>query len=132
MQVASALMFGFPAHAGGLAVEFGDSRSDKRRTMIVPVTVRLPASSVALLPAGDRFAADLEVRVAAIDERGDRSEVTTLPWRVVRDELPAGDESLEFATSLRLRRTAQDLVVAVYDTNSGELFSASSSVVPAS
>ena len=100
--------------------------------MIVPVTVRLPASAVALLPAGDQFAADLEVRVAAIDGRGDRSEVTTLPWRVTREQLPEGDEELEFETAIRLRRTTQDLVIAVYDTNSGELFSASSSIVPAS
>jgi VWFA-related protein len=131
MQVASALLFGFPAHSQGLAVEFGSSQDHKRKTMIVPVTVRLPASAVALLPAGDQYAADLEVRVAAIDGRGDRSEVTTLPWRVIRQQ-PEGGEDLEFETSLRLRRTTQDLVVAVYDTNSGELFSASSSVVPAS
>ncbi len=132
MQVASALMFGFPAHSPGLDVELGSWQPDKRKTMILPVKVRLPASSIALLPDGEQFAADLEVRVAAIDERGDRSEVTTLPWRVTREQLPAGDESLEFATALRLRRAAQDLVVAVYDTNSGQLFSASSSIVPAS
>lgn len=132
MQVASALLFGFPAHKDGLAVELGDSQPDKRRTMIVPVTVRLPASAVTLLPAAGGFATRLEVRVAAIDGRGERSEVTTLDWPVVRSELPAGDESLEFAASLRLRRAAHDLVVAVYDTNSGELYSASSSVAPTS
>jgi VWFA-related protein len=132
MQVASALLFGFPAHSQELAVEFGSSQREKRKTMIVPVTVRLPASAIALLPAGDEFAANLEVRVAAIDGRGDRSGVTTLPWRVIREELPEGNEDLEFEISLRLRRAAQDLVVAVYDTNSGELFSASSSIVPAS
>ena len=132
MQVASALLFGLPAHKDGLAVEFGEARREARRTMIVPFTVRLPVGSVALLPAGDGFAADLEVRVAAIDERGDRSDVATLDWPVVRDELPAADEALEFAASLRLRRAAQDLVVAVYDSNSGELFSTSSVIVPAS
>jgi VWFA-related protein len=132
MQVTSALLFGLPAHSQGLAVELGSSQREKRRTMIVPVRVRLPASAVALLPAGDRFAADLEVRVAAIDGRGDRSEVTTLPWRVTRDELPAGDEDLQFQASVRLRRAAQDLVVAVYDSNSGELFSATSPVIPTS
>jgi len=132
MEVASALLFGFPPHSQELAVEFGSSQRDKRKTMIVPVTVRLPASAIALLPAGEKYAADLEVRVAAIDGRGDQSEVTTMPWRVIREQLPEADEDLEFETSLRLRRTSQDLVVAVYDTNSGELFSASSSIVPAS
>ena len=132
MQVASALLFGFPAHSQGLAVELGDSQRDKRKTMIVPVTVRLPAEAVALLPTADGFSAALEVRVAAIDENGDRSDVTTLEWPVTRAKLPAAGEALEFATSVRLRRASQDLVVAVYDTNSGELFSASSSVVPAS
>jgi VWFA-related protein len=130
MQVASALLFGNPAHSAGLAVELGSARSDKRRTMLVPVTVRLPAEAVALLPTGDGFVAELEVRVAAIDARGDRSEVTTLRWPVTRADLPEGGEALEFETALRLRRIHQDLVVAVYDTNSGELFSTSSEVVP--
>lgn len=132
MQVASALLFGSPAHSQGLAVELGSSQRDKRRTMIVPVTVRLPASAVALLPADGGYAADLEVRIAAVDENGDRSEVTSVPWPVVRAEQPPADEAFEFATSLRLRRASQDVVVAVYDTNSGELFSVSSPVVPAS
>lgn len=132
MQVASALVFGFPAHSHGLAVELGDLQRQKRRTMIVPVTVRLPASAVAMLPTDGGYAAALEVRIAAIDERGERSPVTTLAWPVVRAEQPAGDEALEFAASLRLRRAAQDVVVAVYDTNTGELFSASSTVLPAS
>jgi VWFA-related protein len=132
MQVASALMFGFPAHSQGLAVELGSSQRDRRKTMIVPITVRLPASAIALLPAGDQYAADLEVRVAAIDDRGDRSGITTLPWRVTREQLPERDEDLAFETVLRLRRATQDLVVAVYDTNSGELFSALSSIVPSS
>ena len=132
MQVASALLFGFPAHSQGLAVELGESQRDNRRTMVVPVTVRLPAEAVALLPTSDGFAARLEVRVAAIDRNGDRSDVTTLEWPVMRQQLPAAGEALEFETSVRLRRASQELVVAVYDTNSGELFSASSSVVPAS
>ena len=132
MQVASALLFGFPAHSQGLAVELGSVQRDKRKTMIVPVTLRLPAGAITLLPAGGGYAADLEVRVAAIDGRGDRSEVATLPWRVTRDELPPGGEYLRFDTSLRLRRASQDLVVAVYDKSSGELFSASSAVAPAS
>ena len=132
MQVASALLFGMPAHKDGLAVELGDSRRDKRKTMIVPVTVRLPANAVALLPTADGFAASLEVRVAAIDERGKKSEIATLEWPVTRDKLPAEGEALEFAASLRLRRAPQDLVVAVYDTFSGELFSTSSSVQPTS
>ena len=132
MQVASALLFGSPAHRSGLAVEVGSSEREKRRTMIVPVTVTLPASAVTLLSGDDGFAASLQVRIAAIDESGDRSEMTIVPWSVVREERPAAGEALEFETSLRLRRTAQDVVVAVYDTNSGELFSASSAVVPAS
>ena len=75
--------------------------------------------------------AELAAERRSMVKSGDRSEMTTVPWSVVREERPAAGEALEFETSLRLRRTAQDVVVAVYDTNSGELFSASSTVVPA-
>ncbi len=131
MQVESTLLFGSPARTDQLVVELGATQELRRKRMLVPLTVRLPASAVALLPAGeDRFSAELEVRIAAIDDKGDRSEVITLPWRVMRSRQPEGDESLEYATALELRRRSQDLVVAVYDTKTGALFSSSIQVSP--
>jgi VWFA-related protein len=131
MQVESTLLFGSPARTDQLVVEIGASQELKRKRMLVPLTVRLPASAVALLPAGeDRFSAELEVHIAAIDDKGDRSAVTTLPWRVTRSRQPESDESLQYATTLQLRLRSQDLVVAVYDTRTGELFSSSIQVSP--
>ena len=133
MQVASALLFGYPAHSDQLAVEIGTSRRQNRKTMLVPVTVRVPASAVAFLPTRDgEYTAELEIRIAALDERGDRSEVTTLPWRVTRAQLPGVNDSIEHTTSLRMRRQPHDLVVAVYDTKTGALFSSSTQVSPVS
>lgn len=80
----------------------------------------------------DGYVAELQVRIAASDERGHRSAVTTLPWRVTREQPFDGTESIEFATSLEMRRLRQDLVVAVYDTNGGALFSPSARVGPIS
>lgn len=133
MQVESSLLFGNPAGSDQLAVVIGKVNALKRKRMAVPVSLTLPASAVALLQTGDdEYVADLEIRVAAIDAKGDRSEVVTLPWRVVRNQLPDSDETLEYATALQLRRTSQDLVIAVFDTNSGELFSVSAKVDPVS
>ena len=133
MEVESALLFGYPAHSDQLVVEIGRSQREKQRRILVPVTVRIPVSSIALLPTDDhRYSAQLEIRIAALDARGDRSEVTTLPWNVVRTELPTGHETVEFTTSIRMRRQQHDLVVAVYDTNTGALFSSSGSVDPVS
>ena len=133
MQVESALLFGKPAHSDELEVVIGKSTPQKRKKMLVPVTIRLPVSAVALLPNGeDEYTAELEVRIAAIDERGDRSEVVTLPWLVTRRGLPNGDETIEYTTELQLRRRPQDLVVAVYDPKMGALFSSSTKVDPIS
>ncbi len=133
MQVESALLFGYPAHSDELRLVIGRSNRLSRKRMLVPVTVRLPLSAITLLPAGDdEYVAELEVRIATIDDRGDRSEVTTLPWRVTRSRLPEGDESIEYTTALRMRRKPQDLVVAVYDTKSGALFSSTAQVEPVS
>ena len=133
MEVESALLFGYPAHSDQLVVEIGRSQLRKQKRMLVPVTVRLPLSSIALLPIGDdQYSAQLEVRIAALDARGDRSEVTILPWNVTRGELPEENEAVEFTTSILMRRQPHDLVVAVYDTNTGALFSSSVSVNPLS
>ena len=129
MEVESALLFGYPAHSDQLAVEIGKSQHRKQKRMQVPVTVRLPVSAIAFLPTSDnKYSAQLELRIAALDARGDRSEVTTLPWSVMRTELPAGHETVEFTTFIRLRQRPHDLVIAVYDTNTGALFSSSGSV----
>ncbi len=131
MQVESALLFGDPAHSDELTVSIGDPRPLTRKWMLVPVTVQLPAAAVALLPTGDNeFVANMQVRIAAIDERGNRSGVTTLPWRVTRDRLPKSGESIEYTTELEMRRAPHDLVVAVYDTQSGALFSSTAQIEP--
>ncbi len=131
MQVESALLFGDPAHSDELAVTIGDTQPLKRKRMLVPVRVQLPAAAVALLPTGDNeFVANMQVRIAAIDERGARSGVTTLPWLVTRDRLPKSGESIEYTTNLEMRRAPHDLVVAVYDTQSGALFSSTAQVEP--
>lgn len=133
MEVESALLFGYPAHSDQLAVEIGRSQNQKRKEMLVPITVRIPMSFIALLPTDDdQYSAQLEIRIAALNAQGDRSEVTTLPWNVMRTELPSGDETVEFTTSIRMRQQPHDLVIAVYDTNTGALFSFSGSVDPVS
>lgn len=133
MQVESALLFGEPAHSDELAVVIGKATPQKRKKILVPVTIRLPVSAIALLLSGeDEYTAELEVRIAAIDERGDRSEVVTLPWLVTRRGLPNGDETIEYTTELQLRRRPQDLVVAVYDPKMGALFSSSTKIDPVS
>jgi VWFA-related protein len=133
MQVESSLLFGNPAGSDQLAVVIGAGDRLNRKKMAVPLSLSLPASAVTLLQTGDHeYVADLEIRVAAIDARGNRSDVTTIPWRVTRGQLPKEDESIEFSTALEVRRQPQDLVVAVFDTKSGALFSASAKVDPIS
>lgn len=131
MQVESSLLFGNPAGSDQLAVVIGAVDRLNRKKMAVPLSVSLPASAVTLLQTGDdEYVADLEIRVAAIDASGDRSDVVTLPWRVTRDQLPEGNEVIEYKTALQVRRQSQDLVIAVFDTKSGALFSASAKVDP--
>ena len=133
MQVESSLLFGNPSGSDQLAVVIGASDPRRRHRMAVPVSLQLPASAVTLLATGnDEYVADLEIRVAAIDAKGNRSEVTTLPWQVIRGEVSGEQEPFEYSTALQLRRESQDLVIAVFDTQSGALYSASARVDPVS
>jgi hypothetical protein len=73
--------------------------------MRVPIAIELPTAQLTLLPSAEGAVAELELRVAAIDERGGRSEIPVLPMRRGR----AGEDrtlgaTARYETLLELRR----------------------------
>lgn len=131
MAVESALLFGSPASRNELDLELGAAQPAGMGKMSVPITLTVPADQVSLLPVnGDSYAAYLEVLIAAIDESGARSEIPNLPFSVRRSGPARAGELLEYTTTLTMRRRPHELVVAVYDPTSGELWSTTTSVAP--
>lgn len=131
LMVESAMMFGNAPGAETMPVEFGAPTKAGRREMEVPVTLAIPAGSITTVPVDGKHIAQLELRVAALDERGDRSEIPVIPLRLSLDEPPQAGKYLKYETRLRLRRIAQHLVVAIFDPLGGRIFTAEADLKPA-
>ena len=96
----------------------------------MPLVVQIPIDQLTLVSIGGRQVGEMELRIAALDEAGRRSEVSVLPIRVTVDrELQAGEFS-PYATSVDVRKVQQSVVVALVDMASGEMFSTTLTLNP--
>jgi len=130
MAVESVLLFGSGPGVRPLALEVGEPQKSSIGRMRVPIRFELPVSEVTFLEAGGVRVADLELRVAAVDEYGGRSDVPVLPVRLTLPAEPAPAGVAAHETMLELRRTGNRLAVAVYDPLSGTIWSATADVRP--
>lgn len=130
MQVESALLFGNPPTMQTMQVELGKPQKVGRSTFKLPMTILIPLDKVTMIPNGEQNVADLELRVAALDENGRRSEVSVVPIKIAGRGHPAPGQTSRYETAMELRRVKQSLVVALYDKVSGELLSSTLEVAP--
>ena len=130
MALESTLLFGNPAGQGALKVSLGEPKNKGRRKMEVPVTLLIPLDEITFLPAEQAEIAQIELVVAVRDEAGRRADIPVVPMAL---EAPSegssgGYGSYEF--SLKLRRQRNEAVIAVVDTASGRILSASVEIAP--
>ena len=109
--------------AGALDVEVGTPEERGLFTVSVPLALRLPAESITLLPQEGRYVARVEIWMTAIDESGRRSDLTVIPAELALEQVPTPGQKVVHRTSIVLRRTKQEVLVAVTDAASGETFS---------
>ncbi len=123
-QVESALMFGELPGAHPLRLAFGQPVSQRRRLMI-PLTLTIPMDGISMLAAaGGGYEANLELRIAALDEGGHRNEIAVIPVRLFGDRPPRSGEHAIYETEVKLRRQGHDLVVSLHDPVSGAIYAA--------
>ncbi|HVF60773.1 MAG TPA: VWA domain-containing protein [Thermoanaerobaculia bacterium] len=133
MMVESALLFGNPPGTQPLPIQVGAIKRSGRREIEVPVTVAIPVDSITIIPVGGegkKWVAELELRVAAVDEDGRRAPVPVVPLTVSIPEKPEAGKYIPYTTTLRLRRAKQRLIVAVFDRASGVLLTAETQIIP--
>lgn len=130
MAVESGLIFGSPPSADLLGLEVGAAQSGKRGRITMPFTVSVPGDQIVFLPEGESQMARLELRIAAVNERGDRSDVPVIPVeiKVRRAALPG--EQVTFQSSVELSRAKQRVLFALFDPLSGRLFTAMHELKP--
>ena len=130
MALESALLFGNPGGQGSLGVNLGEPEKKGRKRMEVPVTILIPLDEITFLPSEQGEIAQIELMVAVRDESGRRADIPVVPmaFQAPTDVEPGGFGSYEFA--LKLRRQRNDAVIAVVDTASGRILSASVEIEP--
>lgn len=110
---------------GDLEVQVGKADPGRGSTLKVPVTVRIPMDWVTMVPQEEEglYAADLELRVAAVDPQGRRSNTTSVPVELRGPEPAPGSHAL-YETAVQLRKakngSPQRLVLYLYDRVTGD------------
>ena len=124
MLVESSQLFDLPlpGESRELGVAFGEPAKGGFRKVIVPLKLEIPLDRITLLPTAEGFAARLELRVAATDDRGNRADIPVLPVELRAD--PDGEEIFaEVEIGLKLRRRPHKLLVSLHEPVSGNLMS---------
>ncbi len=132
MAVEGALMFGVPLPGARLDLDFGVPERAGRGKVHVPLEVSIPMSRVAFLPTGqgDELAANLELRIAVIDQGGNQADIPVIPIELKGRGTPTEEDKFIYETSLEMRRQRHEVVVAVYDPTSGTMISGSAEITP--
>lgn len=130
MAVESALMFGGASNMRPLALTVSQPVKASVGTMRVGIEFSVPAAELTLLAVGQQQVAQLELRVAAIDQHGGRSEVPVLPIRLALDSPPPPGQLVTYRTVLELRRARNRVAVALYDPAAGTIWSKTVEIEP--
>jgi VWFA-related protein len=83
--VTSALFFPRDENSLGASLAVGDAAPDGHGNFIVPVTLRIPFSRIALLPEGNKVRGRVVFYFIVVDSEGKQSELTTQPVPVDLD-----------------------------------------------
>ena len=130
LAVESALYFGSPPSANPLTVRLGKAKRAGLRTMTVPLLVAIPVDGITFLPGPEGLVAQLELRVAVLDEDGATTDTPVIPLQFTVEESPPEGTMIGYETSIKLRRKPHDLVVALYDVPTGTILSNAVEVNP--
>ena len=121
MMVESAQLFELPLPGTPLAVSLGEPAKAGYKKVVVPVRLGIPLTEITLLPNAEGHSAQLELRIAATDEDGDRADIPLIP---VAFTVASDSEGVAvFETQLRLRKKPHRLLFSLYDPSSGEVLS---------
>ncbi|MCP4201330.1 MAG: VWA domain-containing protein [bacterium] len=113
-MVESALYFGDLPGANPLEVRLGPVPKKGRRVE-VPVEIRIPMDEVTMLPYEGRFVAELELRIGALNDAGERNEISVVPVVLSGDEPPPAGAYATYELEIKVKREPQDLVFALHD-----------------
>ena len=130
MMVESAMVFGSGPDSSPLAVQVGQPVASGRKEMEVPISIAIPVDAVTFVPLEGKYTAEVELRVAATDTAGNRAPVPVIPVTLRSDTEPKAGGAIKYETRIKLRRLPHNLVLAIFDPQSGKILTARVDVLP--
>src|SRR5579864_5082936 len=130
MMVESAMMFGSPPGSATMPVQLGSPVRKGRKEIEVPFTLAIPTEAFTSVPLNGKYASQVELRIAAQDERGDHSDIPVVPLQLSTDKEPTKGHFVRFQSKVTLRRTKQHLVFALFDPLSNKITTAEADIKP--
>jgi VWFA-related protein len=130
MMVESAMMFGTPPGSPTMPVQLGKAVRKGRSQIEVPFTLAIPTDAFTSVPLNGKYASEVELRIAAQDERGDQSEIPVVPLQLSTDKEPTKGHFVRFQSKVTLRRTKQHLFFALFDPLSNKITTAEADIKP--
>lgn len=101
-----------------IAIVTGDVKKKRRNRHVVPVEVRIPMSSLTLVPQGTTNTGGFSVHIAAVSEKGGLSEVSGQSQRVnvpAKDLETIGEKYLTWKADVVVESGTTKIAVAVAD-----------------
>jgi len=130
MMVESAMLFGGAPDSAPLAVQVGKVAAAGRREMVVAISLAIPVDTITFVPLDGKYAAELELRVGAIDSGGNRAAVPVIPVTLSSPVPPQAGSVIRYDTQLKLRRLPHHLTLAIFDPLSGKMLIGQVDVAP--
>ena len=122
MMVESTLRIGNPPSVAPLhaKIEPGTRAGIGKRK--IPVKIAIPLGRLTFLPTAQGFAAEAELRVAVLDDKGYATEeIPVVPMSLKTPRVPEQDAFKLYETSITLRNGRHELVLSLYDKPSGKI-----------
>ena len=130
MMVESAMLFGNAPGASPMPLQVGAPVKAGRHEMEVQITLGIPGDQITVVPYEGKHVAELELRVAAIDVNGDKSDIPVVPLKLSSPTAPPKGAFFKYQTKLKLRDLKQHVVVSIFDPLSNHILTAEADVAP--
>ncbi len=132
MMVESNLLFDTDLRGYSMAATLGEAKPKRGKKVELPLSLEIPMDQLLMLPVAGGFEANLELRIAVLDEKGNRSEIPVIPVTLGGKNKPREGAYATYDTTLVLRAIQQQLAVVLYDVAGESMLSTSVDFDPGS
>lgn len=128
MLLESALLFGSLPNTIPMPMRVGTPVRSSKGEVEIPITLGFPVDALTVISTNGRYVGKVELRIAAADENGNRSEVIALPLDLASDRPPKAGGFVKYETKVKLRGKASHIAAVSYDMLSGKMAAAQAEV----